>query len=261
MMRSTILMLACCSAVAVNAQVRSDGPLILNGLGSIDRQLNGLSPSLTPGDVLSAEVEQSRTHRFVNNTAGTTWQITLTTFDTPIEAGTQFMITAPTSINGPVQIQVGAQGPYPLFWKPGEAILGEDIPDGMIISAVFDGAVFQVLNGRAHKLRECPTGMIEIGTQYCIDPEQQPQGTTDFFDAANNCALSGKRLCTWAEFAAACPDAGILGLIAASGDYEWVDDSANEVLNVRVVRLLTCQFPSHRSSTTSVAPSRCCYTR
>ena len=260
-LRSHIILLAFGVTLNTWAQVQVDNTLLLNGTTEADRQLNGLAPTTDADHVLSATVEQSGALRSVAGVTGSTWQIPASVFAGPLQPGIHFVIAAPTNATGPVSITVASGGTYGVLWRPGQPLLGTDIEAGMMISTVFDGTAFQVLNGRASKLRECPTGMVEIGTQYCIDPTQQGV-STNFFDAAISCAASGKRLCTWAEFMTACQDATVLGLTSASNDYEWMDDSANEALNVRLARLANCEFPSTRNSTTGpLAPSRCCYTR
>jgi len=248
-------------ALNVWAQVQVDKALILNGTTEADRQLNGLAPTTNADHVLNAAVEQSGALRSVAGATGSTWQIPASVFAGPLQPGTHFVIAAPTNATGPISIAVASGGTYGVLWRPGQPFLGADIDEGMMISTVFDGTAFQVLNGRTSTLRECPAAMVEIGTQYCIDLTQQGS-TTDFFTAALSCASVGKRLCTWAEFMTACQDASVLGLTSASNDYEWMDDSANEELNVRLARLANCEFPSTRNSTTGPpAPSRCCYTR
>jgi len=129
----------------------------------------------------------------------------------------------------------------------------------MIISAVFDGNAFQVLNGRVHRSKDCISGMVPVSTQFCVDTLQRT--TTDFFVASLTCAAENKRLCTWGEAISACSNRVELGILTPSGDYEWVDDTANELLNARVFRYIQCDGAGTRNSTTSVAPFRCCYTR
>ncbi|MBK6946131.1 MAG: hypothetical protein IPH21_15890 [Flavobacteriales bacterium] len=259
-MRTHMFLIAFGVGLNTWAQVQVDNSFLLNGSTQADRQLNGLAPTTDADRALSAAVEQSGALRSVVGVTGSNWQIPASVIAGPLQPGTHFVIAAPTNAIDPISISVASGGTYSVLWRPGQAFLATDIEEGMMLSTVFDGTAFQVLNGRSSKLRECPTDMVEIGTQYCIDPTQQG-GSTDFFDAALSCASAGKRLCTWAEFMTACQDAAVLGLSSASNDYEWMDDSANEALNVRLARLANCEFPSTRPVSGPAAPSRCCYTR
>ena len=151
------------------------------------------------------------------------------------------MIDAPEDVSGTISVRVGSEGPFPLQWRPGIGVDGSDIPSGSIVSVVFDGTAFQVLNGRAHVLRDCPEGMVAVGQQFCIEPEQRAGNT--FFQAAIDCGTLDRRLCTWSEMYRACTQAAALGLTTSSSDWEWTGDSANEQYNVRMVRFAACTNP------------------
>ncbi len=240
-------------------QLRIDKPVLLTGSATADRQVTGLTPYTAPGDALIASEEQSGTLRFVDDVQGNNWQVSLNSLDVALQPGTQLVIVPPSIANGAITVQVGSDGPYSLEWKQGVAVLGQDIPSGMIISAVFDGNAFQVLNGRVHRSKDCISGMVPVSTQFCVDTLQRT--TTDFFVASLTCAAENKRLCTWGEAVSACTNGAQLGILSPSTDYEWVDDTANELLNARVFRYIQCDGASTRNSTTSTAPYRCCYTR
>lgn len=243
-----------------DGQVMIDKPIQLNGANQTDRQVRGLELSLLPNAALTAGEEQRGALRYVPTVQGNNWQIVLNTLNTGILPGTQLMIVPPAvTSNGPISISVNSEGPFDLEWKQGMAVLGEEIQDGTVFSVVYDGNAFQVLNGRVMKYMDCIESMVPVGTQFCIDTVQQV--ATDFFTAAVACGTENKRLCTWGEAIAACTQADQLGIVYASGDYEWIDDTANELLNARVYRYLQCDGASTRNASTSPAPFRCCYTR
>jgi hypothetical protein len=101
--------------------------------------------------------------------------------------------------------------------------------------------------------------MATVNEQFCIEPANRPAALLDA--ASVSCANLGRRICSWAEFHAACARQGELGVSTTSNDWEWTNNTANEDLNARVVKLNDCGSAGTRNAVTVAAPFRCCYTR
>jgi hypothetical protein len=140
-------------------------------------------------------------------------------------------------------------------------LAGDAYPDGTLLSLVFDGAQFQVMNGLASLRRECPTGMVAVNDQFCVEPDER--AAADFFNSNLACAQVDRRLCTWAELYVACTAAAQLGLSNMTNDWEWSNNTANEDGGVRVALLSTCAAAGVRDGFDTSIPvrSRCCYSR
>ena len=143
---------------------------------------------------------------------------------------------------------------------PGRQLTDSDVAPGSLLSLVFDGTSFQVLNGAVHRRRDCPSDMVAVNEQYCIEPQERD--TLDFYDAAFACVSDNKRLCTWGEWYRACTLAATLGLANMSGNWEWTNSSANEDLIARMVGNTSCTAAGTSLVTGSIPrKSRCCFSR
>jgi hypothetical protein len=244
------------------AQVNVDRPVLLTGDAPDLRQVTGLPASTTPAAVLSTATEQGGQHRYAQASAnGTMWHAELPSLVGPASAGTQLLVTCPTVTNGAVALEVNDQAAIPILTSLGTPLNGDTYPAGTILSLVFDGSAYHVMNGRANALRACPNGMVAVNEQYCIEQDERP--ASDYFQASLTCTTLDRRLCSWGELYAACMSATTLGLNNMVGNWEWTRDSANEAGNIRMVLQFSCSATSTRAATETTLPivSRCCYSR
>ncbi len=248
-------------AAGSSAQVRINKPLVLTGAGEADRQVTGLAPSTLPGAAQSAQVEQAGAFRYADAQAGTSWQVNVPSLNGAPGAGTQLMVGIPaTPGNGALQLAVNGQGPYTVLDAPGTPLLAENTAALKILSLVFDGTAFHLLNGATQRRRDCPSGTVTVNEQYCIEPLERD--TTDWYEAARTCIAANLRLCSWGEWHNACNIAATLGLTNMVGDWEWTDDSANEDEVVRTVGAGSCtQATTWYATGNAERRFRCCYSR
>jgi hypothetical protein len=109
----------------------------------------------------------------------------------------------------------------------------------------------------------CPPGTVDAGA-YCIEIQRR-EGAATWSEAAVICRQAGLRLCTPAEWCAACEDAEDLGItdMTADPDWEWIDNwTAWSVSTLNEMRPVAAGFPDCRGLTafpkTSTYSFRCC---
>jgi hypothetical protein len=261
-MRHATSILSLLVSLCLHAQVLIDRPIELVGGDPAQRQVLGLPPDTSAHAVMSATTEQSGLHRTAAvSLSGTTWQVTLGSITGGLTAGTSLMVTTPDPLAGPVELAVNGLPAVPVLMAPGTPLMGDTYPQSTMLAVVYDGTAFQVMNGRVNARRPCPTGMIAVNGEYCIEPNERP--ATNFFQAALACMSEDRRLCSWGELVAACLSASTLGLNNMVGNWEWTRDSANEDGSVRMVLQSSCQAAGTRVATDTTLPivSRCCYSR
>lgn len=240
-------------------QIGIDKPLQFDGQAPSDRQLRGVPSVSTPGALQSAAQEQGGTHRSMMAPSGTAWSLALPALAAPPTPGMNVVVTAPDAIPaGPVTLDLNGTGPYPLVWRAGAPIDGAAIAGGTLLSLVFDGTAYHVMNGLSHRRKECPDGMMAATSQFCIDLDER--SPISFFDAAAACTQEGKRLCTWGEWFNACQLRTALGLANMVNNWEYTDDTANEDNSVRLVGP-NCSNATAWYVSNEHQSYRCCYTR
>jgi len=244
-----------------HGQVVIDKNLVLEGTTAAERQVTGLPNSLAPASVLTAGVEQSGAHRTGGAVGGSgaQWQTALPSLNEALVPGTNLSVQTPASSTGAVVLQVNDQGPYPVVMEPGVPLAGDAYPAGTILSLVFDGDQFHVMNGRASARRECPSDMAGPSPQYCIERDERP--SAQFWDAMIVCASAGRRLCSWGELYTACISATPLGLNNMTGNWEWSNNAANQDTWVRVALRASCTEAGTRQPVDVPTYSRCCISR
>lgn len=260
MLRSAQLFMACACSVQLSAQIELDKPMLLTSPNESDRQVTGLPASLAPNAVLTATLTQSNTFRTVAPQYGVQWTVDLPSLSEAPVAGTQLVISVPTTSPGAVQLLVNGHGPYAVLSGPNAPLLGEEVPPGTSLSVVMDGTAFHVLNGHVPARRPCPAGTIAVNQQYCIEPGER--AATDFFSAIDSCSSGGLRLCGWSEFLIACQRASELGLLEPIDSWEWTNDASNENNCARIVGGASCLSAGNALVTGSLSREfRCCYSR
>lgn len=250
--------MAMCIAVSMAAQVHTDRPLRLIGPEPSDRQVTGLPVATEPSAILTVGVEQAGTYRLTDVADTVHWEASLAAHPGAPVAGTHVVVRVPATSTGRVSLTINGHGPSWVMYGT-DTLEAGSLASGDLLSLVHDGTVFHVLNGRTHLQHACPSGMVAISGQVCIDSvERSP---VDLYTAAANCAGANKRLCTWSEFYIACRQRTALGLQAMLNDWEWTDDACNEDNSVRLVGVNTCEVTSTRLASGPATSYRCCYTR
>ena len=252
--------LAWSAVVTCFGQVTIDRPIVLTGTIETQRQVLGLPPLLTGTAANTAEVEQKGIHRYAVAVGGTVWQVDLPALAGAPAAGTQIMLsTVDNASMGPVQLLVNGLGPYDIIWFPGAPLLQEDVPAIPVLSLVFDGTAFQVLNGKPRSRRECPAGTVAVNEQFCMEIAERD--TTSWFTAAQTCIAASMRLCTWGEWHNGCNKATQLGIQNTVGNWEWTNDTANEDCCVRIIGFSSCAQSGTWGVNNTPQYFRCCFTR
>jgi len=256
---ATLLWAACGPAFGQHLSV--DRPIELVAPDATGRQVSGLPMSTAPDAVLVASVELTNAHRTVVPGGSTTWELEVDGIGSP-SAGLHLLVHGFPHAEGPVSIMLNGAGPYALTHGTTDTVQAAELDTTGILSIVFDGTRFQLLDGRARPRRPCPEGMVAPSAQYCMDPETHPAGNRPLFEAMGTCASMGRRLCTWGEWVVGCLDRDALG-ITVSSSWEWTGDTANEDITVRVVRSTNppCEGVGTGTLPDDVRRFRCCYTR
>lgn len=258
MKRLLVIALSLSATPCLHAQWEVDRAIRLEGVTPADRQVSGLPLTESPEALLSAGIEQAGAYRYDEPAAASVWAVTLPGL-TNVQAGTHITVKVPANAQGTVQLAVNGGAAGNVLWRPGDPLDAASVPEGMILSLVFEGQDWQVMNGIEDRALVCPADMSAVGDQFCIERPQRAEA--DFAAAAVACASEGRRLCTWGEFIAACQRRTTLGLQNPVSDWEWTNDSANEVNSVRVVKLANCLTTGVRLMSTPPALYRCCLTR
>lgn len=244
----------------VKGQVQVDAPVILNGGSNADRQVTGLDMTTAPASALTAGVEASSAHRIAGAVNSGTWNVDLPALTSPPEAGMQILALVPEGQNGTVEILINGHGPFPLIHGPEWPVDLSEAASGTMLSMVFDGSAFHLMNGSRYERRVCPAGLVAVDDMFCAEPSDRPE--TGFFNAITTCGSLGLRLCGWGEFIAMCQNATALGLSGLTTGWEWTDDAVNENGTARMVGGGSCTGASAAVVSGSLDRGfRCCYTR
>ena len=256
------LIICCVSVNALHAQVRIDKAIQLEGTTDEQRQVLGMPDTNAAGDLISTGMEQSGAHRSAIPAQGPIWSLELPASSGGPLPGTHILVKAPQPSPGAPSVLLNGQGPYPVTFDVDVVLDGEDIPEGTMLSLVFDGTAFQVLNGVVHTRRPCPAGTVAVNEHFCMQTQENAP-TATYFDAVLICDTMGLRLCSWAEFVVACEKREELGIPDLIGNWEWTRTTAGSNNVLRMVGRHVCES----SSTASANPDNllrrwhCCASR
>lgn len=241
------------------AQLEIDRAVRLIGTGPTDRRIEQLDASTAGPDALTAGVAQSGEVNTALVPAGNEWSIDLPAFGTSPGTGAHVVVRVPAVSASPITVLFNGAGPFPVLHE-GQPLTGDALVEGSMLSLVLADGSFHVLNGKSDLRRNCPAGTVTVNAQYCIEPTER--GSGDYFQAGLGCASDGLRLCTWAEFVAACDRSLELQLTGMTNSWEWTNNTSNEDNSARIVGLNGCQTAGNWLSTGSAPIAyRCCYTR
>ncbi len=243
----------------LDAQVKIDHSIILNGQNNSDRQVEGLGPPLNETALLNVEQLRNNGARYAVANGTDLLDVEITPFPSSISLGTAVFIGISNDNSAPVSITINGIGPFPVKKNVDQDLDPADLRSGEIAYLIFDGLAFQLINARDLSKRDCPFGFVEVNDQYCIEVNERD--SVDFFEAATICGDLGGRLCSWAEWHWACRDTSVI-LNDINGNWEWTNSTANSDNNVRVVGPASCFHIG--VGVAQPAPARffrCCYTR
>lgn len=242
------------------AQIRVDRPIEFNSVDPEKRQLQGVPSQISPDAVLNADIELSGQHRIAQPASGSLWQIDLASVDQAPSAGMHIIVKAPLPVNGPLQVMINEHGPFPIVHGPNTNVDAASVPDGTMLSLVYDGTAFQLMNGVGRSPLECPSGMIPVNDQFCISSAKFSE-QLEFWDAIESCGAIGQRLCSWGEYYSACSNAAMLGIMDMPSGWEWTNQTANEDGSVRIAGNSNCTNATTSPPIGDPMFYRCCFTR
>lgn len=244
---------------AALGQFQVDRPVELIGPAPGERRLEGVANSLDPAHAAAAGVAQSGGANLTATIAGNAWDVQLTALGSEPADGTYLVLRVPAASASPITITLNGQGPLPLLWD-GAPVTGDALIEGRMLSVVLGNNAFHLLNGTNDRLRECPSGLVAVNEQYCVELNERPPG--NYFEAGLACAANGLRLCSWAEFVAACQRGTELQLALMTNSWEWTSSTSNEDNSARIAGLNGCDSAGNWLSTGSAPVAfRCCFTR
>lgn len=259
MKRILPLLLAFLPVMPLTAQVRIDHAIELNSSDPSQRRVSGLRTAIGANEGISVEAYRAG----VFATAGTeadAWTVELAGLVGPPVTGMALTFFAPGPLPGPLALRINGNGPYPITWGGDQVVAGSSVTSGSLVPLVFDGTTFQLMSAARTGPKPCTSGSVAVNDLYCMDLSAGPD-LVDFFQASNACGERGMRLCSWAEFSAACDQRNALGL-SIIGQYEWVGSTCNEDGFARVSGLSSCVSTGCAAAMGGTARAfRCCSDR
>jgi len=263
MMRSTVSLLFFLAASCVSlGQVTIDGRVVLGHPSPEQRQVLGLPPSVLSGDVLTGAIDQSGALAYgvaTPSSAGS-WQAEIDGLPQVLVPGTHVLIEVPESTGSGITLSVNGSVAKPVVFRGGSPLDGDLYEAGSLLSLVYDGTAFQIMNGPVHRRRECPTGMAQVNESTCIDIDES-SSTLTFFNAVLVCIQQNKRMCSWGEWHTACRKTDELGLTNMTNNGEWTANTANYDGAVRIVGDGNCFTGGTESTASGPRFFRCCLPR
>lgn len=143
---------------------------------------------------------------------------------------------------------------FPLMINDMDTVRKHHIESGRLISAIYyrnKAFIVSSIN------KSCPQGFVQVNSNYCIETNEST--ATNYFQASANCIDKNAQLCNYAEWYFACYNSASLGISNMTNNYEWLDDTTNEDLQIRVVGSTACYIMANLNSTSGNLSYRCCY--
>jgi len=223
-----------------------------------DRQVLGLSAPGGPTSGVPALAD-----RALLTTMGTATGVDQLTLDlqpaiAAYTPGLQVTFVPQNANDTAVTLNVNGLGAVAVVKGWGTALDSADLQPGMPVTAVFDGAAFQIVT---QLYRGCPQGFIPASRDYCI--ETTPGDTISYYAANVACVEKNARLCSFAEWYQGCAMTG--GILSSILSYEWVDSAANDTNKAKRVGQnstlsIGCDLGGPATPLTR-SRYRCCYDR
>lgn len=241
--------------IGAYAQIEVDKSIIITHPNDSGRVINSGYPT-SSGTSLNAKTIQENKLNYFKSFGTSSIYLQPSLPDFTLQEGTVIYFKLKTISFDTLKVTVDSINYFAVFDQVLFPVRSIDLDSGMVLSIVFSGNKFMLLN---KKINHCPPGFEKINEQYCIEKAESASVTT-FFLAVSSCQNKGARLCTWAEWYYACsiPNSPMLSSI---DNWEYIDDAANEIAQVRVVGLSACTAAEiHNVNTSFNKKFRCCYT-
>ncbi|MCC6600613.1 MAG: hypothetical protein IT223_08040 [Crocinitomicaceae bacterium] len=214
------------------AQVQTDKKIELTGTGSEGR-VTGITEVSDPTDAVSAtSVQQSALTYGASTNNGNAFSVVLTPMPS-YSPGLIVHFMASGDITGTATLNVNSLGDKAIKKNFNDDLAAGDIKNGQMVSVMYDGTHFQMLSQLGNSAgggASCPSGYSSVNSKYCI--EDLRHSATDWFAANNYCTANNARLCSRAEWSAACLNASGTtpsfesGL--STGTWEWLSDGFSD---------------------------------
>jgi hypothetical protein len=242
------------------SQVELKEKVILTSSDSSHRAVTGISYPQEQSNAINAGALVSG--QLIYSEATGINVLTVTLYPEPVQYVQGMIVNFKATVNntGPVQLQINNLSVAPLK-KNGYLDLDSlDLVAGQPVTAIYDGANFQVLS-RLNK--KCPNGFVDVNADYCIEIVERD--TINWFAAVKSCGDFNARLCTQSEWVFACQKSSVLNLLNMTDNMEWIDSAGNSGDNCKTMGMDQFGTPgcnSGYSRTFNLNKSfRCCYSK
>jgi hypothetical protein len=217
------------SSGLMRSQWTVPGPLQLDGVTDAERQVIISGDAVSGSDALNLSgVRRQLGNTGVVSSTGASWVVTVGNEGTTLSEGAVIQFLAPSTTPAGLMLDVNGMGPLPVLGWEGMPLDSGTWVAGSAIRVVRATDHYMVLD----KVRaSCPPGFITYGAGACIAASWR--GPATFFAAADSCLASGTRLCTFAEWTAACTL--VPNFMDQVSQPEWIDHAANSTNYAKVI--------------------------
>jgi len=211
---SNLVPLLACAQLEVPVRLELNAPL------ESDRHVSGVAEPLTGDAGVSLQASRELSTTFALATGTTLISADLVPAPTLYTAGMVVTVIPGSANSANAQLDLNGLGAIPIRTSIGTPLDSAVLLPNVPARFVFDGQAFILLS---EVTIPCRTGFEAVGIDLCI--ETLAHDTVTFFEAAENCAARGARLCRYAEWIAACR--GKVDFMNTVPNMEWVDSAAN----------------------------------
>lgn len=249
-------------ALSTQAQVTVNKSISFINSDSTKRQVVGYGSAKYTHNAVSAKdviIDRLKTSTSVSYSSG------LITMNSAIDLsnyaiGMEITFKANFSCNDSTFISINNHGPKLITKDYTLALDSADIDSGMMISLIYDGTNFQLINS----LKKCPSGFVAVDNNYCIEIDERP--ADNIWNAILTCDLMGGNICSISEWHYACQNTS-LGLVNTQNNWEWVDHGNDHGTGGTIVGGGATGCSSQKSTNVDVTQNgsvnnyRCCFYR
>lgn len=244
------LLFGCCALPAL-AQVRVQTPVRFTGVPG-ERAIDGLGAPAMGSAAMTVQSAVLESWRWCSVAmVGDTIELSLVPAVEQLQDGLMARFQVPQDLSGVLWARIQGFGTGRILRTDALAPVPGQLITGRIAEVLWANGAFTLLN-----LAEggCPPGSISVNERFCIDTISAP--SVGMFDAMDQCAERGGKLCSWEEYYAGCVLLGTQ-LGGMYNNWEWVDETANHLQTFGQAGRFTCQ--SQRTTGPGFGDVRCCY--
>lgn len=247
------------AAAASSAQWTVPYPIELVGSDTSARQVTGLALPLDSSSGVSVHAARTLAPLQGMATGTNALSVDLSPAPTGYVRGLKVLLMPSATNTSAVTLDVNGLGALAVHKNVSMPLDSGDLRPGAPVMLIHDGAAFQVISQLP---RPCPPGSYAFTTDACI--EVQPRTANTWFLANLTCADRNGRLCSMAEWTAACLSRA--SFLATVADFEWVDSAANNLSDAKMIGYDSVGQTTSCYKGAWAAPSdnrvyRCCYDR